>query len=158
MSAGNHLLLGAILVTDRGRLVAAYDDAAGISAEFNRNILAVMNAMLGADFDPPAFTHRALWDERNRWIEMRLISTRRQVVRLRAIDLEIALADGEEIHTEISCKYTRSSLTSLVEGTGLRIIDWFTDPEELFALALLERTGEDEPAEVAEGAETAENG
>ncbi len=136
---GNHLLLGAILVTDRERLVAAYDDASGVSAEFNRNILAVMNAMREADFDPPSFAHRALWDERNRWIEMRLVSTRRQRVRLAALDLEIELADGEEIHTELSGKYDRAAVEGMLVRGGFSPLEWFADPENLFALALARR-------------------
>jgi len=136
---GNCLLLGAILVTDRKRLVAAYDDAAGVSADFNRNILAVMNAMLDGDFDPAAFAHRALWDERNLWIEMRLVSTRRQAVRLKALDLEMEIAEGEEIHTEISAKYDRAAVEGMLVRGGFRPLEWFEDPENLFALALARR-------------------
>jgi len=158
LGPGGGFLLGVDLEKDVSRLEAAYNDAAGVTAAFNRNVLQVLNDRLGADFDLAAFEHVAFYDRERAWIDVRLRALRASRVRIPGARLALSFEQGDEVHTEISCKYTRSSLTSLVEGTGLRIIDWFTDPEELFALALLERTGEDEPAEVAEGAETAENG
>lgn len=133
-------LVGLDLVKDVARLEAAYNDRAGVTAEFNRNILRVLNAQLGADFDPDAFEHVAFYDQANAWIEMRLRSTRAQRVRVPAAGLDLAFAAGDEIHTEISCKYTRESFASLLPGTGLVLDRWYTDPDDLFALALLCRS------------------
>jgi L-histidine N-alpha-methyltransferase len=133
-------LVGLDLVKDVGRLEAAYNDSAGVTAEFNRNILRVLNAWLGADFDPEAFGHVAFYDASNAWIEMRLRSSRLQRVRIPAARLDLAFEAGEEIRTEISCKYTRASFASLLTGTGLVLDRWYTDPDDLFALALLARS------------------
>lgn len=86
-------------------LVAAYDDAAGVTAEFNKNVLHVVNRELGADFDPDAFAHVALWDAEHEWIEMRLRSLTDQTVKIPALDLAVEFADGEELRTEISAKF-----------------------------------------------------
>jgi L-histidine N-alpha-methyltransferase len=137
MAAGDHFLLGVDLVKPVARLEAAYNDAAGVTAEFNRNILRVANQVaLGGDFDPAAFSHRAFYDGGNRWIEMRLRADRRQQVHLPAIGLELELAAGEEIHTEFSAKYDRASAEALLAGAGLEPVAWFTDPDNLFGLAL----------------------
>jgi L-histidine N-alpha-methyltransferase len=137
LTPGDGFLVGLDLVKDVARLEAAYNDGAGVTAAFNRNILRVLNARLGGDFDPDAYAHVAFYDRERAWIEMRLRSTRLQRVRLPAARLELALEAGEEIRTEISCKYTRASFEALLRGTGLRLDRWYTDPEELFALALL---------------------
>lgn len=92
---------------DAGRLVRAYDDAAGVTAAFNRNVLAVLNRELGATFDETAFEHVALWDAEQEWIEMRLRSRGEQVVRVAALDLDVAFAAGEEMRTGVSAKFRR---------------------------------------------------
>lgn len=130
-------LVGVDLVKDVARLEAAYNDAAGVTAEFNRNVLAVLNRRLGADFEPAAFEHVAFWDARRQWIEMRLRATRAMRVDLGLAGRVVDLAAGDEIRTELSCKYTRASFADRLEGTGLRLDRWYTDPEQLFALALL---------------------
>jgi L-histidine N-alpha-methyltransferase len=139
LDEGDGFLLGVDLVKDPARLHAAYNDAAGVTARFNRNILNVVNEALGGDFDPDAFEHVAFYDRDHAWIEMRLRALRPMRVRIREAGIERAFLAGAEIRTEISCKYTRASLAALLPGTGLRLLDWLTDPEDLFALAVLER-------------------
>jgi L-histidine N-alpha-methyltransferase len=139
LDEGDGFLLGVDLVKDPARLHAAYNDAAGVTARFNRNILKVVNEALGGDFDPDAFEHVAFYDRDHAWVEMRLRALRPMRVRIRAAGIEHAFLAGDEIRTEISCKYTRASLAALLPGTGLRLVDWLTDPEDLFALAVLER-------------------
>jgi L-histidine N-alpha-methyltransferase len=139
LSPGDALLVGVDLVKTASRLEAAYNDAAGVTAEFNRNILRVLNAELGANLDADRFDHVAFYDPRRVWIEMRLRATRRQNVRVPAADLDLVYRVGDEIRTEISCKYTRASFEALLQGTGLAADRWFTDAERLFALALLVR-------------------
>lgn len=136
MAPGDHFLLGVDLVKPVARLEAAYNDAAGITAEFNRNVLSVANHCAMGDFDPSAFSHRAFYDAGQRWIEMRLRAERRQHVRLPALGLELDFEQGDEIRTEISAKYDRASAESLLAGAGLEPVAWFTDPEQLFGLAL----------------------
>jgi L-histidine N-alpha-methyltransferase len=141
LSPGDGMLVGLDLVKDRARLVAAYNDSRGVTAEFNRNILRVMNARLGADFDPSAFEHVAFYDEDQAWIEMRLRARRACRVHVPGAEADLSLAGGGEIRTEISCKYTRETLGERLDETGLVLDDWRTDPESLFALALLRRSG-----------------
>jgi L-histidine N-alpha-methyltransferase len=136
MSPADGFLIGFDLVKDAGTLERAYDDAAGVTAEFNLNLLRVMNRDLGADFDTGAFRHRALYDPVKERIEMHLVSSRDQIVRIPSIDLTLHFAEGESIRTELSHKYTRDSVDSLLRSGGLRLSDWFTDEEESFALAL----------------------
>jgi L-histidine N-alpha-methyltransferase len=136
MQSGDSLLLGTDLVKDVGRLEAAYDDAAGVTAEFNLNVLRVVNRELGGDFDLDAFAHRAFFDPHEEWIEMRLVSQREQRVRLDAIDLEVSFAAGEEMRTEISAKFRRQGVQAELAGAGLRLDRWLTDPAEDFALSL----------------------
>jgi L-histidine N-alpha-methyltransferase len=140
LAPGDGFLVGVDLVKDPERLHAAYNDSAGVTAEFNLNILRVLNDRLGADLDPTAFEHVAFYDAERQWIEMRLRARRAVVARVPAAGVEIALAAGEEIRTELSCKYTRDSLSSRLAGTGLLLDRWTTDPESLFASALLRRT------------------
>ena len=101
-------------VNDRLKVLmeAAYDDAAGVTAAFNKNVLAVLNRELDADFDPDAFEHVAAWDARNEWIEMRLRSLRDQTVRIAALDLEVSFAEGEEVRTEISAKFREDGVAA----------------------------------------------
>jgi L-histidine Nalpha-methyltransferase len=130
------LLLGTDLVKDPARLVAAYDDAQGVTAAFNRNVLAVIRRTLDADVDPDAFRHVALWDAEHEWIEMRLESIRDQVVRLGALDLEVAFAAGEQVRTEISAKFRREGVAAELAEAGLELDRWLTDPAGDFALSL----------------------
>jgi len=137
LDEGDGFLVGVDLVKDRRVLEAAYNDAAGVTARFNRNILQVMNDRLRADFDPSAFDHVAFYDEQNAWIEMRLRARRSQRVRIPEAGLDLRFAAGDEIRTEISCKYSRASLEARLPGTGLRLGQWHTDEASRFGLALL---------------------
>ena len=136
MSRGDYFLLGADLIKPVGRLEAAYNDSAGVTAEFNRNILQVVNRVAGGDFVPEAFRHQALYNQQQHRIELHLVAERQQRVRLSTLDLEIRLREGEEILTEISSKYDRPMIKEMLERSGFRLAEWYTDPEELFALAL----------------------
>lgn len=133
---GDALLLGADLVKDPDRLVAAYDDITGVTAEFNRNVLHVLNRELMADFDVESFVHVALWDPDNEWIEMRLRSTRVQSVALPTVDLRIDFAEGEELRTEISAKFRRVRIERELSEAGLEPTHWWTDSSGDFALSL----------------------
>jgi L-histidine N-alpha-methyltransferase len=139
LAPGDTFLVGLDLVKDKARLEAAYNDAAGVTAQFNRNILAVVNDRLGADFDPEAFEHVAFYDEEKAWIEMRLRALRPMRVQVQEAGLVLRFERGDEIRTELSCKYTRASFAQKLPGTGLGLRRFFTDGEGLFALALLER-------------------
>jgi L-histidine N-alpha-methyltransferase len=130
------LLLGTDLVKDPAVLEAAYDDAAGVTAEFNLNVLRVMNRELGCDFDLDGFDHVAFWDAEREWIEMRLRSRRRQTVRFPDLDLTVHFAQREELRTEISAKFTPTRITGDLAAAGLELVEWLTDPDELFALSL----------------------
>jgi L-histidine N-alpha-methyltransferase len=141
LAPGDAVLVGLDLVKDRTRLEAAFNDARGVTAEFNRNILRVMNARLGADFDPAAFDHVAFYDTDHAWIEIRLRARRALDVRVPGAAAALSLPAGGEIRTEISCKYTRAALEAALGGTGLMLDEWRTDPDSLFALALLRRLG-----------------
>jgi L-histidine N-alpha-methyltransferase len=147
LAPGDSFLLGLDLVKDEGRLHAAYNDAAGVTAEFNRNILRVVNTHLCANFEPAAFEHVAFYDREKAWIEMRLRATRDMQVSIPGAALDVAFRRGDEVRTELSCKYTRPSLEATLTGTGLRVEGWYTDPDELFASALLHRTQEAVPPE-----------
>ena len=136
MAAGDTFLLGTDLVKDTARLVAAYDDAQGVTAAFDKNVLTVLNRDLDADFDLDAFAHRAVWVEEHERIEMRLESLRDQRVHLRGIDLEIELAAGEQVCTEISSKFRREGVTAELAAAGLDLVEWWTDPAGDFALSL----------------------
>ncbi len=133
---GDHLLLGTDLIKDRERLEAAYDDAAGVTAEFNKNVLEVLNRELGADFDLDAFEHVARYDAEAERMDIRLRSLADQEVRLDGLDLEVAFAAGEEMRTEISTKFTRERLESVYAGAGLELCGWFTDAVGDYALSL----------------------
>jgi L-histidine N-alpha-methyltransferase len=141
LAPGDAMLVGFDLVKDRARLEAAYNDGKGVTAEFNRNILRVMNARLGADFDPSAFDHVAFYDAERSWIEMRLRARGACRARVPGAEVELTLPAGGEIRTEISCKYTKTAVEALLASTGLALEEWRTDPEPLFALAVLRRVG-----------------
>jgi L-histidine Nalpha-methyltransferase len=136
MTEGDALLLGADLVKDVDRLVAAYDDAQGVTAEFNRNVLHVINRELDADFAPEAYEHVAHWDPANEWIEMRLRTAGRQSVSIGQLDLRVDFAAGEEMRTEISSKFRRAGLERELEAAGLALDHWWTDSARDFSLVL----------------------
>jgi L-histidine Nalpha-methyltransferase len=136
LAPGDALLLGTDLVKDTERLEAAYDDAAGVTAAFNRNVLAVLNRELGADFEPEHFAHVARWNPIEEWIEMRLRSQATQTVHVKELDLDVAFADGEEMRTEISAKFRREKVEAELAGAGLALTAWWTDPAGDFALSL----------------------
>lgn len=133
---GDALLLGTDLVKDTDRLVRAYDDSAGVTAAFNRNVLAVVNRELDADFDLGAFSHVAKWNQECERIEMWLRSVRAQRVNVRALGLTVDFADGEEMLTEVSCKFRPAGVAAELEAAGLRRTHWWTDPAGDFGLAL----------------------
>lgn len=138
LGPGDSFLLGLDLVKDVDRLVAAYDDAQGVTAEFNRNVLAVVNRELGADFDLEAFAHVARWDAEEEWIEMRLRSLAHQTVHIPRLGLEVGFAESEEMRTEISAKFRREGIAGELEAAGLRLARWWTDPAGDFGLLLAE--------------------
>jgi L-histidine N-alpha-methyltransferase len=133
---GDFFLLGTDLVKDPATLVAAYDDESGVTAEFNKNVLAVLNAELGADFDLDAFEHVALWNADAEWIEMRLRSAMAQTVRLPGIGLTVEFADGEEMRTEVSAKFRRERVADELAAAGFAMRSWWTDPAGQFGLSL----------------------
>jgi L-histidine N-alpha-methyltransferase len=132
----DHLLMGTDLVKDPRVLQAAYDDAQGITAEFNRNVLRVLNRELDADFEPDDFDHVALFDAEHEWIEMRLRARREHTTIVRDLDLPVHFEAGEEMRTEISAKFTAERLEGDLLASGMELVRWLTDPEELFALTL----------------------
>ncbi|OBG40296.1 L-histidine N(alpha)-methyltransferase [Mycobacterium sp. E3198] len=136
MRPGDSLLLGTDLVKDTERLVRAYDDAAGVTARFNRNVLAVINRQLDADFDVEAYHHVARWNADEERIEMWLRAARRQRVRVGALDLTIDFADGEEMLTEVSCKFRPDGVSAELAEAGLRRVRWWTDGAGDFGLSL----------------------
>jgi L-histidine N-alpha-methyltransferase len=136
LGSGDHLLLGTDLVKDPRRLVAAYDDAQGVTAAFNRNVLTVLNRELRGDFDVDRFAHVAVWDAEEQWIEMHLRSAGRQQARLHDLDLDVSFADGEHLHTEISAKFTRGRIEGELTAAGLEIVELMTDDAGDFALTL----------------------
>ena len=136
LAPGDHLLLGLDLVKDIDRLEAAYDDSQGVTAAFNKNVLAVMNRELDADFDERRFTHVAVFEKDASQIEMRLRATETHTVRVNALALDVAFEAGEEMRTEVSAKFTREQVLSELRGAGLRLARWWTDPDGDFALLL----------------------
>jgi L-histidine N-alpha-methyltransferase len=136
LSPGDALLLGTDLVKDENVLVRAYDDAAGVTAAFNKNVLSVVNRELGSDFDLGAFDHVALWDAEHEWIEMRLRSRTAQTVKIPALDLAVDFAAGEEMRTEVSAKFRKEGVRAELFAAGLELAHWWTDDEGRFALSL----------------------
>jgi L-histidine N-alpha-methyltransferase len=135
MDPSDRLLLGTDLVKDGAVLEAAYNDSAGVTAEFNRNVLRVVNRGLDADFEPESFRHVAFFDEGNSRIEMRLRAQGAQTVRIPGAGLEVAFADGEEIRTEISTKFTRDGVEQELRESGLVLDRFLTDDDALFGVA-----------------------
>jgi L-histidine N-alpha-methyltransferase len=138
LGPGDRLLIGTDLVKDRSRLEAAYNDSAGVTAEFNRNVLRVVNANLGGTLDPEQFEHVAIYDERLERIEMRLRARETHGARIDALDMDVDFKQDEDIRTEISCKFTRARLEREYATAGLVLAGWYTDPDSLFALSLTE--------------------
>lgn len=136
MTAGDRLLLGTDLVKDSRRLIAAYDDSAGVTATFNRNVLTVLNRELGADIDINNFEHIAVWNAEEEWIEMRLRSTIDQTVKIPELDMVVALGAGEEILTEISAKFTPEKVESELAEVGFVVEEMWSEPGEEFLLTL----------------------
>ena len=136
LNEGEHLLLGTDLVKSPAVVVPAYDDAAGVTAEFNRNVLRVLNHTLSADFDPAAFAHVALWDPEREWIEMRLRASRPMRVTVPGVGLDIEFAAGEEVRTEISAKFRREGVEAELAEAGFALDHWWTDRSGLFAVSL----------------------
>ncbi len=135
----DRFLLGTDLVKDPAVIEAAYDDSAGVTAEFNRNVLHVINRELGADFVPDAFEHVAFFDRRHEWVEMRLRAQRPCSVLVSELGLRVEFAAGEEVRTEISAKFTRERLEADYRAAGLALEHWFADDDDLFALTLARR-------------------
>jgi L-histidine Nalpha-methyltransferase len=136
MAPEDRLLLGTDLVKSRDRLEAAYDDASGVTSEFNKNVLRVLNRELGADFDLGAFEHVARYDADETRMDIRLRSLVDQAVRLEGLDMTIEFGAGEEMRTEISTKFTRERLETVYAEAGLAMSGWFTDPAGDYALSL----------------------
>jgi L-histidine Nalpha-methyltransferase len=136
LDPSDRFLLATDLVKDTRRLVAAYDDALGVTAEFNRNLLYVLNRELDADLVPERFAHVAAWDPVEQWIEMRLRATEAMSVRLAAIDMTVGFADGEEMRTEISAKFTPARVRSELAAAGLEVTETWTDPDGDYLLTL----------------------
>ncbi|MGK5519465.1 L-histidine N(alpha)-methyltransferase [Micromonospora sp. URMC 107] len=134
LEPGDWLLIGTDLVKDPAVVVPAYDDAAGVTAEFNRNVLRVVNRELGADFDPAGFDHVALWDPEREWIEMRLRA--RRPMRVRVLDLTVTFAEGEELRTEVSAKFRPEGIAAELGAARFAAHDFWTDPDGLFGVTL----------------------
>ncbi len=135
MEPGDRFLMGVDLRKDVARIEAAYNDSRGVTAEFNRNMLRVLNHELGADFDPAAFDHLAFYEPVAHRIEMHLVSRRPQMVTVPGIGV-VSFGAGESLRTEISCKHDRESVAQLFEAAGLEIEAWRSDPDSLFALVV----------------------
>ncbi|MGR6319345.1 L-histidine N(alpha)-methyltransferase [Micromonospora soli] len=134
LETGDWLLIGTDLVKDPNVIVPAYDDAAGVTADFNRNVLRVINRELGADFDPEAFRHVAVWDPEHEWIEMRLRAER--PIRAHVLDLTVDFAAGEELRTEVSAKFRPEGIAAELAAAGFARRAFWTDPEGLFGVTL----------------------
>jgi L-histidine N-alpha-methyltransferase len=136
MGPGDSFLLGTDLLKDVGMLEAAYNDSEGVTAAFNLNVLRVLNRELGADFDLDAFEHVATFDPGPSWVELRLRARAEQRVSIPGADLELTLAEGEEIRTEVSTKFTLDVLARELGEAGMELKGFFTDPAGMFGLSL----------------------
>ncbi|MEU4266785.1 L-histidine N(alpha)-methyltransferase [Streptomyces sp. NPDC026092] len=136
LAPGDALLLGTDLVKDEATLVAAYDDAAGVTAAFNKNVLAVIARELEADVEPDDFEHVARWDREREWIEMRLRARHALTVKIPQLDLVVPFEAGEEIRTEVSAKFRQAGVRAELAEAGLELTRWWTDKEGRFALSL----------------------
>lgn len=138
LEPGDRFLLGADLVKDVDELIAAYDDAEGVTAEFNRNVLHVINRELDADFPVDRFRHTVVWDADEEAIRSSLTADDDVTVTFRALDLRVTFAAGEQLHTEMSAKFRRRTLEPELAAAGLRVDRWLTDPEDRFAVVVAE--------------------
>ncbi|NKQ52600.1 L-histidine N(alpha)-methyltransferase [Amycolatopsis sp. K13G38] len=136
LTEGEWLLLGTDLVKNPDVLVRAYDDAAGVTAQFNLNVLRVVNRTLGADFDLDDFAHESYWDARNEWIEMRLRARRDLTVRIPGAGMEVSFAEGEYIRTEISAKFRPNGIAAELTENGFAVERWWTDEQNRFGVSL----------------------
>jgi L-histidine Nalpha-methyltransferase len=136
MSSDDSLLLGTDLVKDRNRLVAAYDDAAGVTADFNRNVLHVLNERLGGDFDPDLFRHVALWNEDEQWIEMRLRANEASKVSLTGAGITVQFDRGEDLLTEISAKFRPEGIERELSEAGFVVEGMWGAEDGEFLLTL----------------------
>jgi L-histidine N-alpha-methyltransferase len=136
LDEGEWLLLGTDLVKSPDVLVRAYDDAAGVTAEFNRNVLHVLNRELAADFDPAAFDHVARWDYEEEWIEMRLRATRPMEVHVPIVGLTVRFAEGEQMRTEVSAKFRQDRVRTELADAGFDLRHWWTDEQARFGVSL----------------------
>lgn len=136
LEPGDALLLGTDLVKDEATLVAAYDDAAGVTAEFNKNVLSVLARELGADADPDDFDHVALWDRENEWIEMRLRARNDLTVKIPELGLAVPFGAGEDLRTEVSAKFRQEGVRAELSAAGLELTRWWTDEKGWFGLSL----------------------
>jgi L-histidine Nalpha-methyltransferase len=134
---GDVLLLGTDLVKSPEVLIPAYDDAAGVTAQFNLNVLRVLNSQLGGDLPVDSFSHLAVWNAEQERIEMRLRAEREVRARLADIDLDVHFDRGEELLTEISSKFRRDGIASELGEAGLRLRNWWTDARQYFAVSLI---------------------
>jgi L-histidine N-alpha-methyltransferase len=139
LTTGDWLLLGVDLVKSPERILAAYDDPGGVTAAFSRNVLRILNDRLGAGFDPESFDHVPRWDAEHEWIDIRLRSRVAQTVAISRLDLEVAFAEGEEIHTEISAKFRKDRVAAELAAAGFDVRRWWTDPGDAFGVALAGR-------------------
>ena len=139
MAPGDTLLLGTDLVKETERLELAYDDPAGVTAAFNKNVLAVINRELGADFDLDAFEHVATFDLDHEWMDLRLRSLADQQVRVAELDLFVDFAAGEEMRTEVSAKFRPERIEAELEAAGLHLVELWTDTNGDYALSLAQR-------------------
>lgn len=136
LEAGDWLLIGTDLVKDPARIVPAYNDAAGVTAEFNRNVLRVINRELGGNFDPEAFSHVVVWNPDREWIEMRLRADRPMRVRVPVLDLDLDFTEGEEMRTEVSAKFRPEGIAVELMAAGFTAHDFWTDPDGFFGVTL----------------------
>lgn len=139
----DHLLIGCDLVKDPAVIEPAYNDAQGVTAAFNRNVLSVVNRELCADFDLENFEHRAFYDGDREWVEMRLRACAACVVRIPSLDLDVAFAAGEELRTEISAKFTRERIAGDLAAAGLQLVGWHTDARDWFGVVIARRAAGD---------------
>lgn len=141
MEPGDSLLVGLDLVKEGPQMVTAYTDPAGVVAQFNLNLLRVVNANLGANFDPSGFDHLAFYDEQKHWVELRLRATRPMLVYINELELKLNFAPGDELRTIISAKFTQEDFIERVTGTGFELAEWSTDDENQYAVAWLRAVG-----------------
>jgi L-histidine N-alpha-methyltransferase len=133
---GDTFLLGTDLVKDPAVLIAAYDDSAGVTSAFNKNVLSVLNDSLGADFDLDAFDHVVVWDAESEWIEMRLRSAADQEIPVPGVELTVPFGAGEEMRTEVSAKFRRAGVAAELAAAGFEMRSWWTDEAGQFGLSL----------------------